>query len=78
MLANESGNVETEFSQVSLIERIKQALANLGLFIENGIVKIKELVVERLKIGGREQPSGITLYDEEQVSLIALKRKEEN
>lgn len=31
----------------SFVQKIKQALASLGVVIENGIVKIKELVVDR-------------------------------
>jgi len=45
------------------VQKVKQALASLGLFIENGIARIKTLIVENLQIGTPEKPTGITIYD---------------
>ena len=39
---------ETRPLTTGFIEKIKQVLVSLGLFIENGIAKVKELIVERI------------------------------
>jgi len=36
----------------------------LGMMVENGVARVKELAVEKLQVGSREKPTGITLYDE--------------
>jgi len=35
-------------TSINFIEKVKQTLASLGLFIENGIVKVKELFADRI------------------------------
>jgi hypothetical protein len=45
------------------VQKVKETLASLGLFIENGIARIKTLIVENLQIGTPEKPTGITIYD---------------
>ena len=50
-LINEDGligdEIDEDIAYNSFVQKIKQALASLGIVIENGIIKIKELVVDR-------------------------------
>lgn len=66
-------------TQPTILEKfvslIKSALEKLGLFIENGIAKVKKLIAENLQIGSPEKPSGITMYDEETGEPYCLKIK---
>lgn len=65
----EDGPLEGLNSLVSdLAATVKQALASLGLFIENGVAQIQKLIAsvietENLKVGSPENPTGITIYD---------------
>jgi hypothetical protein len=88
---NDEGDLEELFKQVenasttqsqnstSILEKfislIKGALEKLGILIEEGIVKIKTLFVENLKIGSPEKPAGITIYDEDTGQPYCVKIK---
>jgi hypothetical protein len=88
---NDNGDLEELFKQIenasttqsesstSILEKfislIKGALEKLGILIEEGIVKIKTLFVENLKIGSPERPTGITIYDEDTGQPYCVKIK---
>ncbi|MCH8741440.1 hypothetical protein IH779_00905 [Patescibacteria group bacterium] len=65
---------ETTFNPLQLlasdfVKFFKQGLAKLGLFVENGVLKVSKIIaefieIENLKVGSPEKPTGITLYDE--------------
>jgi len=63
---------EVEFDEQSLIASVVQAVGSAlnnifeGLLtsIQNGFLKLKELVTNTLKVGSPEQPAGITVYDQ--------------
>ena len=54
LVINQNGNLSQDGQELnsqpinSLTEKIKQALASLGFFIENGIARIKELIAEKI------------------------------
>jgi hypothetical protein len=59
----------------SLTAAIQQALASIGVFVENGFTKIKNLVVDNLRVGSPEKPAGITIYDEDTGEPYCIKVK---
>jgi hypothetical protein len=75
----ENASTTKSETSVSILEKfislIKSALEKLGIWIEGGIVKIKTLFVENLKIGSPEKPIGITIYDEDTGQPYCVKIK---
>jgi hypothetical protein len=64
----------------SFANKVRQALSALGLYVEQGIARVKELVVqvvktERLEVGSSDIRTGITLYDEETGQPYCVKVK---
>ena len=74
-LLNSEGAAVTTDSSPTFLDKLKQDLAALGFIIENGIVRVKTLVVENLKVGSPEKPAGITIYDEETGQPYCIKMK---
>lgn len=46
------------------IKELSAKVDSLALFVSNNITNVKDLVIDKLKVGSAEKPSGITLYDE--------------
>jgi len=63
-------NIETLLAMDQIKDKIAFSANFLALFndaitkVENGVVSMKGLIVDTLKIGSREKRTGITLYDE--------------
>lgn len=65
---NNTGFNNTGFN---LFEKLNQA----GLVLEDGYIKVKKSITENLQIGSIENPSGITIYDEDSKEPYCIKIK---
>ena len=59
----------------SLLQVIVERLHNFGIWISEGMTRFANLVALQFTVGSREQPTGITLYDEETGDPYCVKVK---
>ncbi len=59
----------------NITQYVKDALAQLGFSIENGVARLKGIITATLEVGSPEAPTGITLYDEDTREPYCLKIK---
>ncbi len=52
-----------------------EAFKNFGVVIEQNIIKIRSLAVEKLQIGSADKPSGFVMYDEDTQEAYCVKIK---
>ncbi|MDO8655030.1 MAG: DUF5011 domain-containing protein, partial [bacterium] len=58
-------SVQDQDGQLVNLEQLREGLAQLGLVVEeNGTLQVQKIVAQNVEVGSSENPSGITLYDE--------------
>ncbi|MFA5838579.1 MAG: immunoglobulin-like domain-containing protein [Candidatus Paceibacterota bacterium] len=71
----EATSTDSVSSGSTIIDSLLAFLEKLGVKITDGLASFKGLVVNTLKVGSKELPSGITLYDEKTGEPYCLKIK---